>query len=29
MGTSNGKLVIHDLLLDKQDGEPIRIGGIE
>jgi hypothetical protein len=29
MGTSNGKLVIHDLILDKQDGEPIRIGGIE
>lgn len=29
MGTSNGKIVIYDLVLSKADGEPIRIGGVE
>jgi hypothetical protein len=29
LGTSNGKLVIYDLILGKADGEPIRIGGVE
>ena len=29
LGTSNGKLVIYDLILAKAEGEPIRIGGME
>jgi len=29
LGTSNGKLLVYDLELNKFDGEPIRIGGVE